>query len=163
MAPDTPFGPQLCNCLALRQASRLVTQLYDRHLARAGLRTTQFSVLAKLKRLGPMTIKRLADEMVMDRTTLGRNVLPLERDGLIAIKQGAADKRRRELYLTKAGTDRLRRALKLWEEAQSHFEEQFGVTRAAELRSELHAVAGLDQGVAADKAANAQSTQHSPL
>jgi DNA-binding MarR family transcriptional regulator len=162
MAPDTPFGPQLCNCLALRQAARLVTQLYDRHLAGAGLRTTQFSVLAKLKRLGPMTINRLADEMVMDRTTLSRNVLPLERDGLIAIKQGTADKRHRELHLTKAGTDRLRRALKLWEDAQSHFEEQFGATRAAELRSELHAVAVLGQGPADDKAADAQSTQHNP-
>ena len=72
-------GSQLCNCLALRQAARQATQLYDRHLAPAGLRTTQFSVLINLRRLGPMTINRLAAQMVMDRTTLGRNVLPLER------------------------------------------------------------------------------------
>jgi DNA-binding MarR family transcriptional regulator len=143
MSSGSHSGPQLCNCLALRQAARLVTQLYDRHLAPAGLRGTQFSVLATLRHLGPMTINRLAEEMVMDRTTLGRNILPLERDGLIAIKQGATDKRRKELDITQAGADRLRRAAKLWANAQAQFEARFGVERAAKLRSELHAVAAL--------------------
>ena len=85
MSSESQSGSQLCNCLALRQAARQATQLYDRHLAPAGIRTTQFSVLANLRRLGPMTINRLAAEMVIDRTTLGRNILPLERDGLIRI------------------------------------------------------------------------------
>jgi DNA-binding MarR family transcriptional regulator len=71
-----------CNCLALRQAARHVTQFYDQYLASTGLRTTQFSILAKLHGLGPMTINALARELVMDRTTLGRTMLPLERDGL---------------------------------------------------------------------------------
>jgi DNA-binding MarR family transcriptional regulator len=143
MSSDSESGPQLCNCLALRQAARQVTQLYDRHLAAAGLRTTQFSVLVNLRRLGPMTINRLAAEMVIDRTTLGRNILPLEREGLIAIKQGATDKRRKELALTPAGTDRLRRAAKLWANAQAQFETQFGVERAAGLRAELREVAAI--------------------
>lgn len=141
MPSESESGPQLCNCLALRQAARQATQLYDRHLAPAGLRTTQFSVLANLRRHGPMTINRLAAQMVMDRTTLGRNVLPLERDGLIAIRQGETDKRRRELELTKAGAERLRRAVKLWANAQAEFESQFGAERAAALRAELHEVA----------------------
>ena len=80
-----------CNCLALRQAARHVTQFYDQYLVPTGLRTTQFSILAKLKRLGPMTINALARELVMDRTTLGRTMLPLERDGLIRIEDGALD------------------------------------------------------------------------
>lgn len=144
MTSASESGPQLCNCLALRQAARQATQLYDRHLAPAGLRTTQFSVLVNLRRLGPMTIKRLAAEMVMDRTTLGRNILPLERDGLIAIRQGAADKRRKELELTRAGVERLRCAVKLWANAQAEFESQFGVERAAALRAELREVAAMD-------------------
>jgi DNA-binding MarR family transcriptional regulator len=143
MSSESDSGPQLCNCLALRQAARAATQLYDRHLSPAGLRTTQFSVLVNLRRLGPLTINRLAAEMVVDRTTLGRNILPLERDGLIAIKQGAADKRRKELALTQAGTERLRRAAKLWASAQKEFEAQFGAERAAGLRSELRAVAAI--------------------
>jgi hypothetical protein len=74
-----------CNCLAVRQAARYVTQLYDRHLAASGLRTSQYGTLAKLKRRGPMAINELAAELVIDRTTLGRNIRPLERDGLITI------------------------------------------------------------------------------
>src|SRR3954452_1479173 len=61
-----------CNCLALRQAARHVTQFYDQYLASTGLRSTQFSILAKLQGLGPTTINALARELVMDRTTLGR-------------------------------------------------------------------------------------------
>jgi hypothetical protein len=47
-----------CNCFAARAAARHITQVYDQLLAPAGLRTTQFSILAKLKRLGPLTIKQ---------------------------------------------------------------------------------------------------------
>ena len=88
MPSDTGMTLQVCNCLALRQAARHVTQFYDQYLVPSGSRTTQFSILAKLKRLGPMTINALARELVMDRTTLGRTMLPLERDGLITIKDG---------------------------------------------------------------------------
>src|ERR1700731_2396811 len=97
------LGLEDCNCLAVRQAARHITQFYDQFLAASGLRTTQFSILAKLRRLGPMTINALAAEMVMDRTTLGRNILPLERDGLIAVEKGRRDRRSKELRLTEAG------------------------------------------------------------
>ena len=126
-----------CNCLALRQAARHVTQFYDQYLASTGLRTTQFSILAKLQGLGPMTINALARELVMDRTTLGRTMLPLERDGLIAIREGSVDRRSKELAVTKAGTERLQRAAKLWVEAQKEFEERFGTGRASDLRGLL--------------------------
>jgi len=126
-----------CNCLALRQAARHVTQFYDQYLASTGLRSTQFSILAKLHGLGAMTINGLARELVMDRTTLGRTMLPLERDGLIAIRDSLHDRRSNELVVTKAGTDRLQRAAKLWVEAQKEFEERFGARRAADLRGLL--------------------------
>jgi DNA-binding MarR family transcriptional regulator len=89
MPVQTPSKAEECNCLAVRQAARHVTQFYDQFLAPAGLRTTQFSILAKLKRMGPMAISALANELVMDRTTLGRNVLPLQREGLIGVVKGA--------------------------------------------------------------------------
>src|ERR1700739_4795956 len=141
MARTVSLGPDDCNCLAVRQAARHITQFYDQYLASSGLRTTQFSILAKLRRLGPMTINRLAAEMVMDRTTLGRNVLPLERDGLISIAPSAADRRAKELRLTKAGEKRLQEALTAWSHAQERFETSFGPKRAAELRTMLRAVA----------------------
>src|SRR5579859_2249838 len=108
-----------CSCLAIRQAARHVTQFYDHCLAPSGLRTTQFSILARLRRHGPMSINALAAELVMDRTTLGRNVLPLQRDGLIAIVTGSADRRHKELHLTEAGAARLRSAGPRWSDAQS--------------------------------------------
>ena len=138
-----------CNCLAVRQAARHATQFYDQFLAPSGLRTTQFSVLAKLKRLGPMTINALARDMVMDRTTLGRNILPLEREALIAVVQGSSDRRSKELRLTEAGAARLRAASAGWAEAQTRFEAAFGSARTAELRALLRAVSASDFGAAA--------------
>src|SRR5258706_9067706 len=85
-----------CNCAALRETARYVTQLYDQHLAEAGLRSTQFSILARLKQLEPTTINALAHALLMDRTTLRRNILPLQRRRLIAVKRGDNDARRKE-------------------------------------------------------------------
>jgi len=146
MAPETWPKPDICNCLALRQAARHVTQFYDRFLAPVGLRTTQFSILAKLRRLGPLTINTLAKELVMDRTTLGRNVLPLQREGLIVVVKGSADRRSKELQLSDKGLERLRKAMKGWTEAQARFEKVFGGERTSELRGILHAVSATDLG-----------------
>jgi DNA-binding MarR family transcriptional regulator len=126
----------LCNCLAIRQAARQVTQLYDRHLAPAGLRTTQFSLLARLERAGPLAINELAARMVMDRTTMGRALRPLQREGLVAIDPGR-DARTRALRLTPAGKRRLAKAVPLWRQAQDAFEASFGSTEAARLRATL--------------------------
>lgn len=153
MRSDTATPIPECNCLALRQAARHVTQFYDQCLAQAGLRTTQFSILARLKRLGPLTINALARELVMDRTTLGRNMLPLEREGFITIEDGAPDRRSKVLHLTKAGAGRVRAARKLWREAQTHFEKSFGAGRASTLRKELRAVAASELGGVAHRRA----------
>jgi DNA-binding MarR family transcriptional regulator len=134
-------NPAPCNCLALRQAARRVTQFYDHFLTPSGLRTTQYSILARLQRKGAMTINALAAELVMDRTTLGRNILPLQRDGLIAVGPGKSDRRSKELRLTGSGAARFRAALKGWREAQARFETAFGAKRAKELRALLHEVA----------------------
>ena len=80
--------PTDCNCQALRQAARHVSQIYDDHLATVGLKTQQYSILSKLNRLGPQSINEMAKLMVMDRTTLGRAVRPLERDKLLTIEAG---------------------------------------------------------------------------
>jgi DNA-binding MarR family transcriptional regulator len=140
MPADNPLSPEECNCFAIRAAARHVTQFYDQVIAPTGLRTTQFSILAKLKRRGPLTINKLADDMVMDRTTLGRNILPLERNELIRIEPAASDRRAKELHLTKAGERRLEAARKRWSVAQRQFEASFGDKRAADLRASLRAV-----------------------
>ena len=92
----------------------------------------------------------LADELVMDRTTLGRTMLPLERDGLITVKDGSSDRRSKELHLAKAGAERLASARKLWAGAQKRFETAFGSARASHLRTELRAVVASELGVVAE-------------
>jgi DNA-binding MarR family transcriptional regulator len=144
MSVDSSLKPEDCNCFVVRSAARHVTQLYDQFLAPVGLRVTQFSILAKLKRLGPMTINALARQMVMDRTTLGRNVLPLERDGLIKIEVSASDARAKELHLTKTGDKRVLAGREAWERAQARFDSRFGAKRAADFRAMLRAVVASD-------------------
>ena len=128
-----------CNCFALRQAARHVTQIYDRHLAEVGLRATQFSLLAKLNMRDRVSINELARIMVMDRTTLGRAIRPLQRDGLLTIGPGD-DARTRALRLTVAGEERLRAATAKWRAAQREFETAYGEEAAVALRGALREV-----------------------
>ena len=131
------INPTNCNCLAVRQAARYITQLYDQYLTAVGLRATQHAILAKLNRDGLMSINELATELVMDRTTLGRNVRLLERDGLIVIETDHDDRRSKVLHLSKAGEARFQRAHKAWAKAQKRFERTYGDKQAAELRRRL--------------------------
>ena len=128
-----------CNCLALRQAARHLSQIYDRHLAEAGLRGSQYSILSKLSRLGPMPIGKLAAAMVMDRTALGRALRPLERDRLVKVGAGP-DGRTRSVSLTAAGEARFKAANVHWRKAQKEFETQFGSGESQALRETLHRV-----------------------
>lgn len=127
----------ICNCLALRQAARQLTQVYDESLAGTGLRVTQFSVLARLARIEPATMQELAEALVMDRTTLTHNLKPLERDGLVSIGVHEVDQRVRHLRVTKTGRAKLKDARAAWKRAQDRFEGDFGVEEAAELRRQL--------------------------
>jgi len=95
-----------------------------------------------------MTINALAADLVMDRTTLGRNILPLQREGLIAVVRGRIDRRSKEWRVTEAGAERLHAAVKGWVEAQARFEAVFGADRTAELRALLRAVSASDLGLA---------------
>jgi DNA-binding MarR family transcriptional regulator len=141
---DVLPGFNECNCLAIRQAGRHITQFYDQYLAPVGLRTTQFSVLARLRQTGPMTIAALASELLMDRTTMGRSIVPLEREGLIRVVPGRSDRRSKELQLTEAGIKRVKAAYKGWKQAQTRFASVFGEERAAGLRELLRAVSTAD-------------------
>ena len=146
MPSNARTKPEVCSCLTLREATRHVTQFYDQYLATSGLRTTQFSILIRLQLEGPMTISALAKRLVMDRTTLGRNILPLAREGLIEIVTGSVDRRSKVVHLTEVGAARLRAARAGWTQAQKNFETAFGRRRATRLRTLLHAVTETEFG-----------------
>ena len=128
----------------MRKASRRLSQMYDAALAPAGLRSTQYSILRELKQRvsDPPLIRHLAEAMVMDRSTLGQNLVPLERDGLIRLEPGRADGRTKHVVLTPEGHRSHAKAWPLWREAQDRFEQRFGEVEAAYLRKMLLGIAG---------------------
>jgi DNA-binding MarR family transcriptional regulator len=135
----------LCNAAAMRKASRRITQLYDDALAPSGLRSTQYAILSELGRREktPPSMRELADALVMDRSALGHNLRPLERDGLIALATSETDRRRQHVVMTPAGKIKMkyREAKAFWLKAQDHFHRVFGKANAAELRATLFSIA----------------------
>lgn len=117
-----------CACVNIRKASRVVTQLYDEALQPSGLLANQFTLLVALSLVDSATMTRLAQDLVMDRTTLTRNVKPLEKQGLISITPGE-DQRTRMLSLTDAGRTTLAKALPLWEQVQTRVVGELGQER----------------------------------
>ena len=131
--------PNRCNCAALRKASRRLTQFYDAAVAPSGLKSTQLAMLSEIERRldDPPTMRDLAEALVMDQSTIGQNLRPLEREGLVTLEQDARDLRRRYVKLTRKGRSRIAIARPLWEEAQTRFENHFGSLQAANLRNLL--------------------------
>lgn len=149
MSQDEDLFRTLCNCLALRQASRHVTQMYDQALAPSGIRTTQYSILQRVHQHGPKTVNELAEQLVMDPSTLTHNLRPLLKEGLVVLEVGT-DRRRRVVVLTPEGKAVHRRARTLWLQAQADFERAFGSDEAAALRELMFKVirSGLPSGEA---------------
>ncbi|HGL6714677.1 MarR family winged helix-turn-helix transcriptional regulator [Burkholderia contaminans] len=136
---DTSIA-QACHCLALRQAARFVTQLYERHLAPVGVTPAQFSIMANLTRQPGLLMSELAEMLVMDRTTLLRGLKPLQRDGFVVTTASEHDARAHALHLTELGERTFARARVAWQAAQDEFETQIGRDRANALRDELFGV-----------------------
>jgi DNA-binding MarR family transcriptional regulator len=135
-----PAPRAACTCGSLRKASRRISQFYDAALAPAGIKSTQFSILSEVERgsgAGPVSMCELASAMVMDRSTLGHNLRPLERDDLVVLRQARHDRRKRHVELTRKGKVLLPRARRLWRRAENRFEMIFGKDPAAELRRVL--------------------------
>ncbi|VVE40838.1 MarR family winged helix-turn-helix transcriptional regulator [Pandoraea anhela] len=140
----SPPAPLVCNNTALRKAARHVTRFYDACLAETGLRGTQYAILKLLVARGPSTIADLADALVMDRATMGHNLRPLERDGLIAIRVGQRDRREREVTLTNEGVALEAEGKLAWSRAQQQFEARFGKEDALAMRRIMARIAALD-------------------
>ncbi len=134
-----------CVCGSLRRAARAVTQLYDEVLRPTGLRITQLGILGATIAMEPITISRLAEATVTDRTTLTRNLKLLEKQGLIRMNSGT-DRREREVALTDQGRDAVVKALPHWQKAQTDVVKALGEERWKLLRQELSAVVSLTRG-----------------
>ena len=135
-----------CYCTVLRKAVRRVSVLYDAQLRSTGLKTTQYALLGELgrHRSTPPTMNELAEYLVMDRSTLGHNLRPLLRKGLVALKPDAIDGRTRRVTLTAKGAAKYANAEKSWRKAQREYETVIGKTAAVALRNALQKLATSD-------------------
>lgn len=133
-----------CACFNLRKAARAVTQLYDEVLRETGIRVTQLSLLVATYLSGEIPISQMAEVLVMDRTTLTRNLKPLEAKGLIAIRSGA-DRREKLVTLTARGRAMISKVLPLWEQAQRRMIEGLGQGRFDSMLRDLSKAVSLAQ------------------
>ena len=125
-----------CVCQTVRAAARSVTGAYDQALRPVRLRATQLAILAAVGVDGSVSITALADRLGMDRTTLSRNLRPLEKGGLINV--GAESWRRsRTLEITKKGRSRMREAFPLWQKAQETLRRNLGIREFDNVRDIL--------------------------
>ena len=134
-----------CACTTLRRTARAVTAAYDAALAPSGLRITQFGILCKLARFGPLPVTRLAAEAALDRSTMGRNLNPLERRGLVRIEVGNVDQREHVAYLTAAGEAVIEAALPYWRKAQERIAALVQPSAIGELADQLDALGAREQ------------------
>ena len=133
-----PEDGRNCTGFNLRKATRAVTQFYDAALQPSGLKSTQYSLLSTVETQGPIVMGDLAEVLVMDRTTLTRNLKPLEAQGLIRIEPGK-DRRARIISLSAKGRKVVTRARPLWRQAQSEIVGRLGETRWRGLLHDLRA------------------------
>ncbi len=157
---DPELGP--CACSQIRRTARALSVLYDEFLESSGLTVTQYALLVSIGRAEQISRTSLAARLGMERTTLTRNLRPLERENLVGEKTGE-DRRERVLALTPRGRKQLTRSYPLWEQAQCAFFTQFGRERFDELRTLLAGAAEASKaaGLAATAAPAAYRSRRS--
>lgn len=113
---------QRCACGNLRKTARAVTQFYDRFFEELGIRSTQWSLLTRIYMDGSVSVGELADRLLMDQTTVTRNIGILKKLGYVTVSKETDDARRKAIALTESGRQKLKDALPRWQEAQERIE-----------------------------------------
>jgi DNA-binding MarR family transcriptional regulator len=131
-----------CACTGVRHASRAISRLYDDLLRPSGIQASQLPVLVALARFGEAgaRMSALAEVLGMDRTTLSRSLVPLEKQGLLRVARDPGDARARLVLLSPAGERALREAFPLWQRAQQKLRALLGGPGVTDLRRRLEEV-----------------------
>jgi DNA-binding MarR family transcriptional regulator len=130
-----------CSCNMMRKSARKITQFYENSLRDAGIKPTQFTILAALANTGELQLTQLADRLLLERTGLSRNLNILERNGWIKIRTGEEDSRQRVVSLSKKGYMQLDHAIPYWQKAQKAIAKKMGQNTMTELRSNINNMA----------------------
>jgi len=135
-----------CICFNLRKAARAITQIYDNMFREIGLTAGQLSILRSLDMIGPMTVCQLSEAMATDRTTITRNLKPLEREKLIFIKTGY-DRRSREIEVSKRGQELMHKAGGIFKGFQERLYKDVGKEKMEKLCKDLDETLSKIQGI----------------
>ena len=139
-SPESPGPTDLaCVCTSVRKAARAVSRGYDAALGPQDLNANRLAILRTIARAGELPLSRLAEALVMDRTSLYRAIGPMVRSSWIAV-DAAPRGRARIARLTALGRDVMDGAAAPWEAAQTALVEAFGVERWRSLQRELQAL-----------------------
>ena len=134
-----------CTAAALRRTARLATAVYDEALRPLGMKLTQYSLLINIRDSDAVSVTELSDKMMMDRTTLTRNLAPLRKAGWVQV--GDIDRRTRRITLSDEGQAMLERAIPIWKMAEMRVRELIGIEDALELRDRLDRASARLKGV----------------
>lgn len=149
MSTPTAIKPQGCTNFKLRKLMRRVAHHYDNEMSKCGLKTTQYSLLSHVLKLGPIRPGELAQVMAMDASTLTRNIKPLVDAGWIEVAAGS-DARSRTITITDAGRDKRHEAQRRWKTAQESLNQLLGVEQVLALHAlidnSLELLSGEDAG-----------------
>lgn len=129
-----------CTCNLVRSSARKITQFYESSLREAGIKPTQFTILAALANNEPLQMSQLAGALLLERTGLTRNLNVLERNGWVNIQPGEEDSRQRVISLTKEGYNKLDEALPYWQKAQAEIGKKIGQEKISNLRTTLNQI-----------------------
>jgi DNA-binding MarR family transcriptional regulator len=131
---------QNCVCFNLRWVARVVTQFYDAEMRRHGIRPTQGTILTSLNARKSWNMAELSDWLGMERTTLVRNLRPLQRDGFVQATGGGRGNRV-ELAITAKGRKKIEKLTPVWKSAQSAAVKTLGEKRWSAILSDLETAA----------------------
>ncbi|WP_155591746.1 MarR family winged helix-turn-helix transcriptional regulator [Lysinibacillus cavernae] len=128
---------QICVCANLRKKTRVVTQLYDKLLHPTGLKVTQYSMLAHIDLQQAVSISRLGEILLLDQTTVTRNITLLKQNGYVELNRDAHDARTKNITLTEKGLEKLQEAAPIWQEIQDRIIDDVGIEKYADFYDTL--------------------------
>lgn len=120
---------QICVCANLRRKTRVVTQLYDKLLQPTGLKVTQYSMLVNILQQKVVSISRLGEILLLDQTTVTRNVNVLKQSGYVLVTKDKQDSRTKNISLTDQGIEKLDEARPIWQNIQEKIINDIGLEK----------------------------------
>jgi MarR family transcriptional regulator, organic hydroperoxide resistance regulator len=134
-----------CACGNVRRTNRALTQFYDQHLKPSGLRATQFSLLLNISLHHGIMAGELGEILIMDQTTVTRNLEALRKLGYIDMARETSDARKKHITVTSKGAAVMNGAMPLWEGAQAVIEAGLGNDRFREFLKTLAQISELSK------------------